>query len=53
MQVDSSPNVLNSGLYAWGHSQSEVSYCNVFGYWDTQFGLLIGFISIFTSRNYT
>jgi hypothetical protein len=28
-------------------------YCSVFEYWDTQFGLLVGFISIFTSRNYT
>jgi hypothetical protein len=28
-------------------------YCDVFEYWDTQVGLLVGFISIFTSRNYT
>jgi hypothetical protein len=25
----------------------------MFGYWNTQFGLLVNFISIFTSRNYT
>jgi hypothetical protein len=28
-------------------------YCSVFGGLDTQFGMLVGFISIFTSRNYT
>jgi hypothetical protein len=28
-------------------------YCSVFGYWDTPFGLLVGFISVVTSRNYT
>jgi hypothetical protein len=32
--------------------ESKVPYCNVFGYCDTSFGLLIGFISIFTSCNY-